>query len=70
MSDEKHQYLIENGLLDPDTGERPTHVVTPEEAGTTQEAIDAELDALLDPQHATADADVVVAEAVDPNQEA
>jgi hypothetical protein len=32
MSAAKHQFLIDNGLLDPVTGVRPTKVVTVEEA--------------------------------------
>lgn len=70
MSQEKREQLIAEGKLDETSGDRPTHVVTPEEAGTTQEQIDAENEALLDPEHATADADVVVADTVDPSQEA
>lgn len=66
MSAEKREYLIANGLLDPETGERPTHVVTAEEAGVSEEVAAG----LADGQDATADADVVVAEQVDPSQEA
>lgn len=66
MSTEKREYLIANGLLDPDTGERPTHVVTAEEAGVSEEVAAG----LVDGQDATADAEVVVADTVDPNQEA